>query len=1091
MAVSAASGKVDEAPVARILVVDDNPINRRLVATMLRHEGYQTVEAVDGVDALAGARASRPDLVISDILMPSMDGYEFARLLRADHALSDVPVIFYTAYYHEEQARTLAQSCHVARVLVKPCPAAQFLQAVAETLSGSKAVSAEPVSAEFDREHLRLVTDMLAKQASDLRIVNARLAALTELNVQLASERDPRVLLEKVCHGARSLLGASFAVLAATGRMENDEAINCASGVDGRPEQLTAPELYQGSLGQVARERRVLRLSSLDGQPVQDILPEGYPAVHNLLATPIMSITQTFGWLCLADKVGSEEFNAEDERILSILGAQAGRIYENGSLYREIQHHAAQLQIEMDERELATASLRESEGRFRQFAESIQDVFFMLSGDLRSTLYVSPAYEQIWGRTLQVSRLPAPPWHRGVYRDDRRRILQDLGPQGEALQRRCEFEFRIRRPDGETRWIAARTFPVADDRGQLLRVVGIATDITERKHASARIEHLNRVHAMLSGINSLIVRVQDRNELFREACRLAVEHGRFRIAWCGELDARSGEIRLTAWAGESSDLTTRPQPPMTADPREDSFAASALRAQTPMVCNDLQSETRRILFREELLARGYRGLVALPLIIESKAVGCLVLITDEKDFFNDAEMRLLTELSGDIAFAMDHLEKADRINYLALYDPLTGVANRTLFDERLAQYVNSAQRDDRTFALLIADPERFDAINESFGRHVGDDLLRQLAARLADCVGDVALIARLGSDQFAALLVDVRDSTDVVIRVGQWWRQWLGAPFLVEGKELRLTAKAGISLFPNDGTDAVTLLKNAESALKTAKNTGDNFQFYTEQLRARASEALALENELRLALEREEFVLHYQPKVDLETRRLEGVEALIRWNSPTRGLVGPLQFIPLLEETGLIVEAGAWALRQACEDRSRWLQAGLHAPRVAVNVSTIQLQRADFVRVVANKLRMAGGDAGLDIEVTESVIMHDAVENIAKLNELRELGIHIAIDDFGTGYSSLGYLTRLPASTLKIDRSFVSAMLDDPGAMTLVSTIISLARSLDLTVVAEGVELEEQAKILRLLRCNQMQGYLISRPLSFDDMTAYLARTRN
>jgi len=314
---------------------------------------------------------------------------------------------------------------------------------------------------------------------------------------------------------------------------------------------------------------------------------------------------------------------------------------------------------------------------------------------------------------------------------------------------------------------------------------------------------------------------------------------------------------------------------------------------------------------------------------------------------------------------------------------------------------------------------------------------------------------------------------------------------MVEGTPLRMSAKTAVAVYPTDGTEPVSLIRNAEAALKNAKTTGDRLLFYAPYLTDRANEALALENQLKRAIEQEEFVLYYQPKVDLETRKLLGVEALIRWQSPQTGLVPPMKFIPLLEETGMIIEVGHWALRQAILDRGLWLARHLQAPRIAVNVSTVQLQRSDFVRTVANVLKLAGTtDPGLDIEVTESLIMKDATGNIGKLEAIRDLGVRIAIDDFGTGYSSLAYLTKLPAHTLKIDRSFVISMLEDPGAMTLVSTIISLAHSLKLIVVAEGVESEEQAKFLRLLRCDQMQGYLISKPLSFVDMTAWLGRSR-
>jgi EAL domain-containing protein (putative c-di-GMP-specific phosphodiesterase class I) len=297
-------------------------------------------------------------------------------------------------------------------------------------------------------------------------------------------------------------------------------------------------------------------------------------------------------------------------------------------------------------------------------------------------------------------------------------------------------------------------------------------------------------------------------------------------------------------------------------------------------------------------------------------------------------------------------------------------------------------------------------------------------------------------------------------------------------------------MFPADGHDAAELSRHAEAALKNAKATGKKQLFYTRGLSEGIAERLALEQKLNRALENNEFVLHYQPKVDLISRELTGVEALIRWHSPEDGLVPPMKFIPVLEETGLIAQVGLWVVRQACLDRSQWLERRLKAPRVAVNVSTVQLRREDFIRTTSNILKMSGGEAGIDMEVTETLVMGDIDDSIAKLTILRDLGVHIAIDDFGTGYSSLAYLAKLPVGELKIDRSFIASMLDDSSAMTLVSTIISLAHALNLGVVAEGVETEEQAKILRLLRCDEMQGYLISKPLSFDQMTAYLGKSR-
>jgi diguanylate cyclase (GGDEF)-like protein/PAS domain S-box-containing protein len=1074
---------------AKILVVDDNASNRKLVVTLLAHEGHRMIEAHDGVDGLEAARAENPDLVISDILMPSMDGFEFVRRLRADPKLHNVAVIFFTAHYHETEARNLAEACRVSRVIVRSSGAAGIVRAVGEVLAGDTDPQAQLVDAGFDREHLQLITNKLAQKANQLKVANARFAALTELNVQLASERVPRVLFEKVCRGARNLLGAKYSVLAVSG--SDASVIYASSGVDVSAEPDAQPHVDAGLLGRVAAERRPWRVSNPHGSPIDAGLPACYPTARAFLAAPVMSLTQTFGWLCLADKVGAEEFTAEDELILSVLGAQSGRIYENGRLYFEVQHHAAQLQVEIDERARATAGLKVSEERFRELAENIQDAFFVVAGDLSHTLYMSPAYAQIWGHPWSERTAAPVPWADSILVQDAERLRGEIEQDSRGLAGKREFEFRIVRPDGDVRWISARTFPIVAESGNLGRVVGVATDITQRKQAEAKIEHLNRVHAVLSGINSLIVRVADRTELFWEACRVAVEYGRFRMAWCSWLDPETSQVTPVAWAGDSPDLAQAMACKLEAVANGESLIPAAMRLQQPIICDDLETDSQLVPSARQMLERGYRAIVALPLVIDAESVGCLVLVMDESGFFDAAEMRLLSELCGDISFALDHIKKAERLNYLAYYDALTGLANRTFFYERLAQYVSAAARGQRKFALVIADMERFETVNDTFGRHAGDELLRQVGERLMGCVGDASEVARLGADQFAAVIFDVGEIGQVVHTIEQWRLQWLGPPFTVEGTELRMSAKAGVALYPADGTDPVALIKNAEAALKNAKTTGDRLLFYAPYQSDRASAALTLENQLKHAIEQEQFVLYYQPKVDLESRRLEGVEALIRWQNPQGGLVPPMKFIPLLEETGMIIEVGTWALRRASLDRASWHERGLPAPRIAVNVSTVQLQRSDFVRTVANVLKLSGSDPGLDIEVTESLIMNDPTGNIEKLRAIRDLGVGIAIDDFGTGYSSLAYLTRLPAQILKIDRSFIISMLEDPGAMTLVSTIISLAHSLKLVVVAEGVESEEQAKFLRLLRCDQMQGYLISKPLSFDDMTAYLSRSRS
>jgi diguanylate cyclase (GGDEF)-like protein/PAS domain S-box-containing protein len=1070
---------------AKILIIDDNATNRKVLASLLEHEGHETIEAHDGADGLAAVRAKRPELVMSDILMPTMDGYEFVRQLRAEPETRGTPVIFHTAHYHEREARNLAQVCQVQRVISKPAKAAEILAAVHQVLSGAAPHAAKPMDAEFDREHLRLLTNKLSESENELRAANARLAALTELNVQLASEREPRVLLEKVCHAARDLLGARYAVLAVCDPNPSSPTF-ATSGLEGARTIRESPRIDAGSLGPVFSQRRSLRVFKPDGFVTSIGLPESYPPAHAFLAVPLCSLTRSYGWICLADKVGALGFTGEDERILTILGAQVGRVYENGRLYREVEEHAAQLLIEMEKREAAATELRESEARFRQMAQAIQDVFFLVTPDFSQTLYLSPAYERIWGRPVTDAYENPLAWMAGIDPSDSERLRQEADRIANGSSHET-FEFRIRRPDGTVRWILARTYLIQAEGGGPARMAGIATDITERKETEARIQHLNRVYAVLSGINGLIVRAQDRHHLLKEACRLAVDQGHFRFAWCCWLEAGTARMHGGAWAGDSSKLAR-----LLDLPSESTLVTAAMRSQKPEICEDIEADPLLAAYRPEIVARGYQAVAALPLLVAERSVGCLVLATAERGFFDEQELRLLVELSGDLSFALDHIEKAERLNYLAYYDELTGLPNRTFFTGCLAILVNNAARAGRKLALVVTQIARFESIGDTLGRTAADQLIRATAGRLIRSVDEGDAVARTGPGEFAVVLPEIEDEADVVHALERWWPQWLGSSFDIEGNELRLDASAGVAIFPADGVDADELLKHAEAALKKARATGDRYLFYTQHLSERGSEKLALESRLRRALENEEFRLHYQPKVDLESRRLTGVEALIRWLDPEeQTLVLPSQFITLMEETGLIIEVGAWVMRQACLDHARWTELGFEAPRIAVNVSTLQLRRSDFVPMVSNTVRANGGDTGIDIEVTESLIMQDAADNIAKLMAVRDLGVHIAIDDFGTGYSSLGYLAKLPVAILKIDRSFVVAMLDDPSVMTLVSTIISLAHTLRLEVVAEGVESEEQAKILRLVRCDQMQGYLVSRPMPFEEMTGFLERHRS
>ena len=648
-----------------------------------------------------------------------------------------------------------------------------------------------------------------------------------------------------------------------------------------------------------------------------------------------------------------------------------------------------------------------------------------------------------------------------------------------------KVEGQYRRKDGSVIPIETRRSALLTDDGWV--IVGTVRDITERKASEDRIVQLNRVHAVLSGINSLIVRVSDRDELFRKACRIAVEEGGFRMAWIGVVDRSLMKIVPVASAGTDDAFMASVKGLFSSTedlPMGNSKAAWAIREKQAVVFNDSQNDPRIVLGKNPTGSQ-FRSMAILPLIVAGEAVGVLVLYAGEIDFFHEQELKLLTELAGDIAFAIDHIEKQERLNYLAYYDVLTGLANRSLFLERVAQYMRSAASGGHKLALFFVDVERFKNINDSLGRPAGDALLKQVADWLTAGGGDPNLVARVGADHFAVVMPEVKRDADVARFLENRIDDFREHPFRLNDAVFRIAIKVGVALFPDDGTDADTLFRNAEAALKKAKARGDRYLFFKQKMTDRVAGKLTLENKLRLALEKQEYVLHYQPKISLKTGKLTSAEALIRWNDPETGLVPPGHFIPILEETGLIHDVGRWALRRALEDYLRWRAAGLPAVRIAVNVSPLQLRSRDFIAEIGQVIGVdAHAAAGLELEITESLIMEDVKHNIASLQAIRAMNITIAIDDFGTGFSSLSYLAKLPVDTLKIDRSFVIDMMAGPDGLALVSTIINLAHSLKLKVVAEGVETEEQSRLLRLLSCDEMQGYLFSKPVPAEEFEA-------
>ncbi|MGH8259602.1 MAG: EAL domain-containing protein, partial [Steroidobacteraceae bacterium] len=729
---------------------------------------------------------------------------------------------------------------------------------------------------------------------------------------------------------------------------------------------------------------------------------------------------------------------------------------------------------------LAEQRIRESEQRLRDIINTVQDWIWEMDTDGRY-VFSSESVAGILGHEArEIAGTPFGAWLYDGDRDAFARVLASLGAENPTVSGTSS---RWRHRDGSLRWLEGNLIALVAPDGRVRGFRGTHRDITERRRQQEQISRLTRMLQMQSAINAAAVRIHDRDELLREACRIAVEVGGYHRALIVLVD-ESGKVGHPLYRAGAEEETDSPPDsyPIGDDTSEDtSVTARALRSGEIVVCNDLTQSQPPVAQREKLIALGYRSVVSLPLSVDGRRIAALTLASRELNVVRDEEVLLLQEIMASLSLALQYRQREDAVQYLAHFDPLTGLANRALYCQRLDERLRAARGPESSFAVVAFDVHNLSVVNDSFGRRIGDLLLERLAERLKSQTDDAQRIGYLGGGTFAIVVPQLGTSEE---NVAQFLESTVFSDvFSIEGRTVRVSFRSGIARSDRDGEDGGTLVQKAEAALTEAKRSGETIMQYQVQMHSEIAERLALEHRLRIALDEQQFELHYQPQIDVATGRMEGVEALLRWRDPERGLIAPGEFLPVLESSGLIVPVGRWVLEQAVHDCLRWRSAGVGPVRVSVNVSVIQIRRRAFVDQVLEALRRLPPEGyGVDLEITETGLLRDLETSRRKLQVLREAGVRIAIDDFGTGYSSLALLPQLPIDLLKIDRSFISGLPDDRASVTLVSSIIGLALAFDLTAVAEGVETAGQLAVLRSLNCHQSQGYLHGRPVPADEI---------
>jgi diguanylate cyclase (GGDEF)-like protein/PAS domain S-box-containing protein len=729
-------------------------------------------------------------------------------------------------------------------------------------------------------------------------------------------------------------------------------------------------------------------------------------------------------------------------------------------------------------------ALRKSNERFDMAVRATNDVIWDWNL-LTDEIWWNENYTKVFGFSRETADHSIQSWYQGIHPDDQGRVIASvhrvIGSGGENWS----DEYRFRHEDGSWVHVLDRGQVVRDESGRAVRMIGAMADISSRKQAEERIHNQAMRQRLIAEFGQQAFASTDVEDVLKRAVELISVALKADYCTVLELDRDGKQLLLRAAAGWPEELKSRPAVRI----RPGGRLEFVLSHREPLIIDDLPKDER---FPESpLLKLGVRSGIQVPIFGTAGTYGILSSHSRAGAHFGPDDASFLQSVANILAVAIERKNAQERLERLAQFDSLTGLPNRQLFHDRLLKTMAHARRGGSPMAVLFIDLDRFKLVNDTQGHSAGDRLLQDAAVRLMQCVRAGDTVGRFGGDEFGAIVTDLAKPGDAGV-VAQKVLDTLAQPFKLDAHDTYVSASIGITLFPADGDNPEALVMNADTAMYRAKEQGRNtYQYFTREMNERALTRVHLEAALRRAIEHKEFLLHYQPKVDLKTRVICGFEALLRWQHREKGLVLPGEFVSILEEAGLIVQVGEWVLQEVCSQIRSWQREGLPIKPITVNLSARQFQQKDFEATVRHVLREAQVDPALvEFELTESLLMSDPEGTARTLRGLKDSGVKISVDDFGTGYSSLAYLKRFPIDALKIDRSFVRDITTDPEDAMITLAIIGLAHNLKLKVVAEGVETQEQLELLASNGCDEIQGYRFSVPTTPEACAQMLRENR-